>query len=50
MQGDNPTSRAYNRLMQERADRTPWSYDQQEAADSEDGQDTASEPIEPAIE
>lgn len=50
MQGDNPTSRAYNRLMQERADRTPWSYDQQDAADSEDGQDTASEPIEPAIE
>jgi hypothetical protein len=28
MQGDNPTSRAYNRLMQERTDRTPWSYDQ----------------------
>lgn len=46
MQGDNPTSRAYNRLMQERADKSAWSYDQ----DSEGAQDTGSEPVEPTTE
>lgn len=51
MQGDNPTSRAYNRLMQERANKTPWSYDEQASADSENGQDTGSETGgEPAVE
>lgn len=37
MQGDNPTSRAYNRLLIDRADKTPWSFDQQE----DESEDTA---------
>lgn len=44
MQGDNPTSRAYNRLMQERADKPAWSYDQDsEEQEAEPAQDSMPE-------
>lgn len=44
MQGDNPTSRAYNRLMQERADKSAWSYDQDsEEQEAEPAQDSMPE-------
>ena len=44
MQGDNPTSRAYNRLLQERADTPAWQYDsEQEALSPEAPVDTATE-------